>query len=95
MLDYFKGKKDTVIKLRSGMKLSYCDGYLFAQISGISVRVAKLSKACMESINGWLQRGYYLCNAIVRFVVAWKGQDDTEETAVLLPDIQFAKGVCQ
>ena len=91
VLDYFKGEKDTILKLRSGMQLSYDEGYMSAQISNKSVRVAKLSKACMESIEKWEQKGYTLCNANVRFVVAWKGQDDTEETAVLLPDLHFVK----
>ncbi len=41
----------------------------------------------MESIDEWGQKGYTLCKAETRFVVAWKGQEDTEESAVLLPSI--------
>ena len=30
-------------------------------------------------------------SASIRFIVAWKGEDDTEETAVVLPDIYLRK----
>ena len=32
-----------------------------------------------------------MIDAEVRFIVAWKSQDDTEETAIILPDIKFRK----
>ncbi len=67
--------------------MSYDKGYLSAQVGNKSVRIGKLSKSCMESIDEWGQKGYTLCKAETRFVVAWKGQEDTEESAVLLPSI--------
>lgn len=38
-----------------------------------------------------LAKGYRPCGGEVRFVVAWKGENDKEETAVLLPDLHFKK----
>ena len=35
--------------------------------------------------------GYRPCGGEVRFVVAWKGESDKEETAVLLPNLHFQK----
>ena len=34
---------------------------------------------------------YRPCGGEVRFVVAWRGENDKEETAVLLPDLHFKK----
>ena len=36
-------------------------------------------------------KGYRPCGGEVRFVVAWKGESDIEETAVLLPNLHFKK----
>lgn len=91
VLDYFKDKKEIIFKLRSGMKLSLTDVFLCAELDGRTVRVAKLSKACIANIEQLAQKGYRPCGADVRFVVAWKGEEDTEETAVLLPNIYFCK----
>lgn len=91
VLDYFKDKKEIIFKLRSGMKLSLNDGFLYAELDGRTARVAKLSKACVANIEQLEQKGYHPCGADVRFVVAWKGEDDTEETAVLLPNLFFKK----
>jgi len=34
---------------------------------------------------------YIPYSANIRFIVAWKGEDNTEETAVVLPDIYLRK----
>ena len=91
VLDYFKGKKEITLKLHSGMPLSLRDEYVSAEIEGRTVRIAKLSKACMENMDHYMQKGYSPASASVRFVVAWKGKEDEEETAVLLPEIHFKK----
>lgn len=44
-----------------------------------------------EVFSHELLRLYRPCGGEVRFVVAWKGESDKEETAVLLPNLHFQK----
>lgn len=91
VLDFFKNKKEMIFRLHSGMPVSFDNGLLYAKIGGITAKVAKLSKARMAEIERLSAKGYRPCGGEVRFVVAWKGEGDTEETAVLLPDLHFRK----
>lgn len=91
VLDFFKGKKELIFKLHSGMRLSVTSEYLCAEICSRSVRVAKFSKRCREQLNGLQEKGYVPYLADVRFIVAWKGEQDLEETAVLLPNIYLKR----
>lgn len=87
VLDYFKNKKELILGLRSGMLLMLSDGFLNAQVNDRTVRVAKLSKACLAQLEKRKEQGYMVTGAETRFIVAWKGEDDETETAVLLPDL--------
>ena len=60
-------------------------------VNGRSIRIAKLSKACRERLHTLRERGYIPYFANIRFIVAWKGEYDTEETDVVLPDIHLKK----
>ena len=91
VLDFFKGKKELIFKLHSGMKLSVMDEYLCAEIYNQSVRVAKFSKRCREQLEKLQGKGYVPYLADVRFIVAWKGEQDQEETAVLLPNVYLKR----
>lgn len=91
VLDFFKGKKEQILKLHSGAALSFGQGFLFATLGGYPVKVAKLSKACMARLEELEKKGYCPVSANVRFVVAWKKEEDTRETAVLLPDLHFER----
>lgn len=91
VLDFFKGKKEIIFKLHSGRQLFVVDNYLCAEIDGRTVRVAKFSKAFSETITKLGAQGYQPYNANVRFVVAWKGEDDEEESAVLLANLYLKK----
>lgn len=91
VLDFFKGKKELLLKLRSGMELSLIDCYLLAKLNGKTVRIAKLSKACKDRIESLLSKGYCPVSAEIRFIVAWKKEGDADETPVVLPDIHFQK----
>ena len=91
VLDFFKGKKEIIFNLRSGTKLKLDDIYLVAELNGRDVRVAKLSKAFVETLEKLKDKGYSPKSAEVRFVVAWKGEEDTEETPIVLTDICFEK----
>ena len=87
VLDFFKDKKGLILRLRSGDALSAEGPYL--SVGGRYV--AKLSQSCRERLNGLAQKGYRISEARVRFVVAWKGGQDTEETAVLLPTLRLKR----
>lgn len=90
VLDFFKGKKSQVLRLRSGDPLELEWGYLTAQLDGRTVRIAKLSKNRLAELDELRGKGYYPVSAYVRFVVAWKGKDDDGETAVLLADVHLS-----
>ena len=90
VLDYFKSKKEAALALRGGDTLLKDGDYL--KTSAVSSqRIAKLSQACRERLTGLAQKGYSVYLAQVRFVVAWKGEDDEEETAVVLPDLYLRR----
>ena len=87
-LDYFKGKKKQILQLRSGQPLYYDEGYL--RLSS-GERVVSLSNKSREELKGWAEKGYLVKSAKINFILAWKGKDDTEETAVLLPELMLKK----
>lgn len=93
VLDFFKDKKEILLKLRSGMKLSMDNYYLLAELNGRTVKIAKLSKACRERIERLQSNGYTPYSAEIRFIVAWRKEDTDEEIPVILPDIQLKKDV--
>ena len=93
VLDFFKNKKEIIFNLRSGTKLKMDDVYLVAELNGRDVRVAKLSKAFVETLEKLKDKGYSPKSAEVRFVVAWKGEEDTEETPIILADVYFEKAM--
>ena len=91
VLDFFKNKKEIIFNLRCGTKLMLDDVYLVAELNGRDVRVAKLSKSFVETVEKLKEKGYFTKSSEIRFIVAWKGEDDTEETPIILADIYFEK----
>ncbi len=89
-LDYFKGKKEQILKLRSGQPLCFDDGYLRLPSGG---KVACISNKIREELQGWAEKGYFVKSAKINFIVAWKGKEDVEETAVLLPELMLIKSM--
>ena len=89
-LDYFKGKKEQILKLRSGQPLYFDDGYLRLP-SG--ERVVCISNKMREELQGWAEKSYYVKSAKINFIVAWKNKEDAEETAVLLPELMLVKSM--
>ena len=90
VLDYFKSRKDAVLALRSGDMLLMNGDYLkTAELS--SQRIAKLSQSCRDGLAGLAEKGYAVSFARVRFVVAWHGADDEEESAIVLPDLYLKR----
>ena len=88
VLDFFKDKKNLILKQRSGIPLIFQNDR-FCLLSG--EMVALLSKSGKEKLKNWIEKGYRFCSAHIDFILAWKGKDDTEETAVLLPEIELQK----
>ncbi len=90
-LGFFKGKKRLVYQMQSGMELSYQNGNFYRRSGEKELLMVKLSKACAEEIRRLTEHGYSPVGAKVRFVVEWKGKEETEETPIILPDILLRK----
>lgn len=87
-LDYFKTRKDIVLRLRSGDVLQYKDGFL---LNNQGVNVAALSASGKEKIKAWTDKGYEVSGAKVSYTIAWKPQDSNMEHAVCLANIALSK----
>ena len=87
-LDFFKGRKDTVLRLRSGDRLQYKDGYL---LDDQGLNVAALSASGKEKLKAWEDKGYEVTNAKVSYTLAWHPQNTTTEYAVCLANIVLTK----
>ena len=87
-LDHFKGRKETVLLLRSGDSLQYKDDYLYNQ-QGISV--AALSATGKNKIKAWTDKGYEVTSAKVSYTLAWRPKDSETEYAVCLANIVLSK----
>ena len=91
VLDYFKSRKDLITSLRSGCSLNISAPYLSAELNGRTVNIAKFSKSFSEKLSVLLDKGFHPVKANVRFIVWWKGENDEEETPVILANIKLAK----
>ena len=91
VLDFFKDKKDVIIKLRSGDNLQLEEDHLCAVVNGKLVRVIRYSKAFKEKLDLLKGKGYEPSSATIRFILAGKGKEDENETAGALPDLCLRK----
>lgn len=87
-LDFFKDKKGTILNLRSGQPLWFKDNCLFSSTGDC---VAALSAKKRNEMQELSQQGFSVYAAEVAYVVAWKGENDTEESAVMLPRLHLRK----
>ena len=87
-LDYFKGRKDVVLQLRSGDSLQYQNGFL---LDGSGFRVAALSASGKDKLKAWTKKGYSVDDATVSYTLAWRPADSKEECAVCLANIVLTK----
>ena len=87
-LDFFKGRKDIVLLLRSGDSLQYNDGYL---LNEQGTHVAALSASGKERLKAWTDKGYEVASAKVSYTLAWKPQGSNMEYAVCLANMQLSK----
>ena len=87
-LDFFKGRKDSVLRLRSGDGLQYKDGYLLNE-QGLSV--AALSTIGKEKLKTWEDKGYEVTDAKVSYTLAWRPKGEAAEYAVCLANVVLKK----
>lgn len=90
-LDFFKDKKSLILQMKSGMHLAVKGNRLYVQTSGRLTPVMQFSSKCNESVKQLIASGYVPYDAVVRFICAWKGKEDTTESAVILADIYFCR----
>ena len=88
ILDFFKGRKQIVLQLRSGDSLHYQDGYL---LDGQGANIAALSAAGKEKLRLWTDRGYEVAEAKVSFTLAWKPVNYQMEYAVCLANVVLTR----
>lgn len=90
-LDYCKGKKRFILGLKSGDELIIRGDTLYVMKNGKIYPVIHFSKKFKEERDKMAEQGYFPTKAKIRFIVAWKGKEDTEDTAVILPEIYFGR----
>ena len=87
-LGFFFGRKDVVLRLRSGDRLRYQDGFL---LNHQDIHIAALSAAGKEKLKAWTDKGYAVTDATVSFIVAWKPMDRQTEYAVCLANMVLTR----
>lgn len=87
-LRFFKTRKKEVLALRAGEHLRFADNYLYSLQTNNPV--AQLSQKMQTGLQAWIEKGYEVSKATIRFIVAWRPKDapkEEEEHAVLLLDL--------
>lgn len=82
-LDYFRNRKEQILRLRSGDRLQYADGFLMSR----GERIGSLSNAMRERIKALESKGYAVTDAEVSFVIAWRPREEDREIAVCLANL--------
>ena len=91
-LGFFKKRKREILALRAGEQLRFSDNYLYSLQTNYPI--ALLSQRMQTDLQTWVEKGYYVSYATIRFVVAWRPKDapkEEEEHAVLLLDLYLTK----
>ncbi len=91
-LDYFKDKQKLIgqMRIRSGTHLSVQKNRLLIQTPNGLQPVLQLSAKGYGEVKKYIEKGYAPCDAVVRFICGWRGNEDERETAVILADIYFS-----
>ena len=87
-LGFFNGRKDIVLRLRSGDSLQYQDGYL---LNEQEIYVATLSAAGKNKLKAWTDKGYEVTSVKVSYTLAWRPKDTETEYAVCLANLVLSK----
>lgn len=88
-LNFFKDKKLTILNLCSGHHMIVKGHSMYIDDNGNLTELLRFSNKSIKYINKIISEGYVPCDAKIRFICAWKGKGDTDESAVILPDIYF------
>ena len=92
-LDFFKDKKLLILRLKSGMHLAIRGNRLYIRENGKLLPVLQFSSKCNENVKQLIASGYAPYDAVIRFICAWKGKEDIEESAVILADVHFRRNI--
>ncbi len=87
-LDYFRDRKEQILCLRSGDKLTYRNGYLVSQKGEY---IANLSAAMKDKLKEFAEKGYAVTDAEVSYILAWRPREDPQEVAVCLANLILEK----
>ena len=87
-LDFFKGRKDLVLRLRSGDNLQYQNGFL---LDDQGINIIALSASGKDKLKAWTDKGYEVTSVKVSYTLAWKPQDSETEYAVCLANILLTR----
>lgn len=90
-LDFFKDNKKLILSLSSGMKLTVENNRLYTHTKYGTFSILQFSKKCYEKIKEIIAEGYAINYAKIRFICAWKGKNDEDESAIILPDVYFER----
>ena len=90
-LDFFKDKKELILRLKSGSHLVVECNKLYVNTNGRKFPVLQFSSKCNEKCKQLRASGYVPYDAVIRFICAWKGKEDIKEVAVILADIHFRR----
>lgn len=88
ILNFFKGRKDIVLRLRSGESLQYQDGYL---LNGQGINIIALSASGKDKLKAWTDKVYEVTSAKVSYTLAWRPQDSETEYAVCLANVVLTR----
>ena len=87
-LDFFIGRKDIVLRLRSGESLQFNDGYL---LNKQGINIAALSATGKKKLKNWTDKGYEVTSAKVSYILAWHPIESATEYAVCLANLVLTK----
>ena len=97
-LDYFYGEasgegselKKRIFSLCAGMPLRFRNGCLYDQSSSKNA-IAVLSKDAKSKIKHLEELGYFVKDARIRYIVAWKNKERENECPIILPEIELER----
>ena len=74
--------------MRAGKKLVPAKNGLMDENGVVLIVYSAAFKDRLRILN---EKGYNVQNAVIRCIVAWKAEEDADETAILLPDVYLKK----
>ena len=90
-LNFCKDKKHIILGMKSGDELIIRGNELCTMQGGMTYPVVHFSKKFADDIAKIAELGYYPYKAKIQFIVAWKSEEDEQESAIILPEVRFRK----